>query len=429
VPGPSLEVLPLEQLKIFHAPSRTVAMILAGGRGSRLMDLTSRLSKPGLDFGGKYSIIDFTLSNCVNSGIRKIQVLTQYNSHRLLEHIQFGWSFLSPQLQEFVHVLPAQQNLEGDQWYCGTADAVYQNISNLQEHGPEHVLILAGDHIYKMDYRRFLADHLQKDADMSIACIEIPRCEATGFGVAQVDEEDRIVDFVEKPEDPPCIPGQPERSFASMGIYLFKAKFLYEQLIRDAATPESSHDFGKDLIPYLVPRARIFAHRFAHSCVNNRDKAPYWRDVGTIDAYWEANIDLTRVDPLLNLYDPNWPVFTNQPQVPAAKFVHSDPHRNGLALASVISAGCIISGATVQQSLLASSVVVHSHAYLHEAVILPEADIRGGARLRKVVVDRGCRIPPGLVVGEDPEEDARRFFRTPNGVTLVSQRMLDALEG
>ncbi|WP_005034042.1 glucose-1-phosphate adenylyltransferase [Holophaga foetida] len=417
----------MEQLDIFHAPSRTVAMILAGGRGTRLMDLTSRLSKPGLDFGGKYCIIDFTLSNCVNSGIRKIQVLTQYNSHRLLEHLQFGWSFLSPQLEEFVHVLPAQQSLDRDQWYCGTADAVFQNISNLQDHSPEHVLILAGDHIYKMDYRRFLADHLQKDADMSIACIEVPREEAKGFGVVQVDEDDRIVDFVEKPEDPPCIPGQSDRSFASMGIYLFKAKFLYEQLARDAACPDSSHDFGKDLIPYLVSRARLFAHRFTHSCVNNRDKAPYWRDVGTVDAYWKANIDLTTVDPVLNLYDNHWPIFTHQRQLPPAKFVHSDPHRNGLALASVISAGCIISGATVQQSLLSSGVVVHSHAYLHEVVVLPEADIGGHARLRKVVVDRGCHIPPGLVVGEDPEEDARRFFRTPNGVTLVSQRMLDRL--
>jgi len=402
-------------------------MVLAGGRGTRLMDLTAHLSKPGLDFGGKYSIIDFALSNCVNSGIRKIQVLTQYNSHRLLEHLQFGWSFLSSQLSEFVHVLPAQQSLDRDQWYCGTADAVYQNIANLQEHSPEYVLILAGDHIYKMDYRVFLADHLENDADMSIACVDVPREEARGFGVIQVDQEDRIVDFVEKPEDPPCIPGQPGRSFASMGIYLFKAKFLYEQLARDAECSESSHDFGKDLIPYLVGRARIFAHRFNRSCVNNRDKAPYWRDVGTIDAYWEANMDLTTLEPTLDLYDQSWPIFTHQKQLAAAKFVHSDPHRNGLALASVISAGCVISGATVQESLLASSVTVHPHACLREAVILPEAVIGRGARLTKVVVDRGCRIPPGLVAGENPEEDSRRFYRTANGVTLISQRMLDLL--
>jgi len=418
----------MEQQDVFLAPGRTVAVILAGGRGTRLMDLTSRLSKPGLDFGGKYSIIDFTLSNCVNSGIRKIQVLTQYNSHRLLEHLQFAWNFLSAQLREFVHVLPAQQSLERDLWYSGTADAVFQNINNLRDHDPEYVLVLAGDHIYKMDYRLFLADHLEKDADMSIACIDVPVEDATALGVAQVDDNDRIVDFVEKPEVPPTIPGQPNRSFASMGIYLFKAKFLYEHLIRDAACPDSSHDFGKDVIPYLVPRARIFAHRFGQSCVNNRDKPPYWRDVGTVDAYWEASMDLTTVDPALNLYDMDWPIFTHQRQLPPAKFVHSDPHRNGLALASVVSAGCIVSGATVQQSLLSSGVVVHSHAFLSEAVVLPEADIGGHSRLRKVVVDRGCHIPRGLVVGEDPEEDARRFFRTPNGVTLISQRMLDLLE-
>ncbi len=402
-------------------------MILAGGRGTRLMDLTSRLSKPGLDFGGKYAIIDFTLSNCVNSGIRKIQVLTQYNSHRLLEHLQFAWSFLSPELREFVHVLPAQQSLERDQWYSGTADAVYQNLSNLQDHDPEHVLVLAGDHIYKMDYRRFLADHLTKDADMSIACIDVPRMEGTAFGIVAVDEDDRIVEFVEKPEDPPALPDDPDRAFVSMGIYLFKAKFLYEQLARDAADPASSHDFGKDLIPYLISRARVFAHRFSRSCVNNKDKTPYWRDVGTVDAYWEASIDLTTVDPALNLYDINWPIFTHQRQLPPAKFVHSDPHRNGLALASVISAGVIISGATIQQSLISSGVKVHSHAYLHEAVILPDADIGGHARLRKVVVDRGTHIPRGLIVGEDPDHDARRFYRTASGVTLISQRMLDRL--
>jgi len=411
------------------APKRTVSVILAGGRGTRLMDLTSTYSKPGLDFGGKYRIIDFTLSNCINSGFRKIQVLTQYNSHRLLEHLQFGWTFLSAKLDEFVHVLPAQQSLDRDLWYSGTADAVYQNIDNIREHRPDNVLILAGDHIYKMDYRIFLEDHLRTGADLTIACLEVPKEWASGFGVAEIDSEGRIIGFVEKPEDPPTIPGKPDRCLASMGIYLFKADFLYRELMRDAEDLLSSHDFGKDLIPYLIERANVFAHHFSKSCLPNLHKEPYWRDVGTVDAYWEANLDLTFVDPELNLYDEMWPIFTAQEQLPGSKFVHSGPHRNGVALSSVICAGCIVSGATVYQSLLFSRVRVHSHAHLHEAVVLPGADIGEHARLRRVVVARGCRIPDGLVVGEDPEEDARRFYRTPSGVTLISQRMLDQLEG
>ncbi len=412
---------------ICHAPKYTVAVIMAGGRGSRLMDLTRELSKPGLDFGGKYRIIDFAMSNCVNSAFRRIVVLTQYNSHRLLEHIQFGWNFLPAILDEFVHVLPAQQVLENDMWYTGTADAVYQNIPNIRDHNPENVLILAGDHVYKMDYRLFLEDHLCLEADMTVACLEVPQALAKEFGVAQVDEEGRITGFVEKSEDPPCIPGKPGICLASMGIYLFKADFLFRELIRDAEDPNSSHDFGKDLIPYLISRARVFAHRYEKSCVKNLDKPPYWRDVGTVDAYWEANMELTYVDPALNLYDADWPIFTYQQQLPGAKFVHSGPHRNGLAIASVLSGGCIVSGATVYQSLLFSEVCVHSHAHLIECVVLPKADIGGGARLRRVVVARGTRIPPGLVVGEDPEADARRFYRTANGITLISQEMVDRL--
>jgi glucose-1-phosphate adenylyltransferase len=419
----------MSQREIFLAPQRTVAIILAGGRGTRLMDLTANLSKPGLDFGGKYRIIDFTLSNCVNSNIRKITVVTQYNSHRLLEHLQFGWSFLSGSLHEFVHVLPAQQCLERDVWYTGTADAVYQNIPNLRAHGPDNILVLAGDHIYKMDYRIFLEDHLNNDADMTIACLEVPRAEATSLGVAEVDGSDRIVAFLEKPANPPAIPGKPDLTFASMGIYLFKADFLFNELIRDAADPLSSHDFGRDLIPSLLARARVFAHRFARSSIPNLERPPYWRDVGTVDAYWEANMDLTYVEPALNLYDYHWPIFTHQEQLPPAKFVHSDPHRNGVALSSLLSGGCIVSGATVNRSLLFSNVRVHSHASLDGAVVLPGADIGEHARLRKVVLGRGCRIPPGLVVGENPEEDAQRFHRTAVGVTLISQQMLDRLRG
>lgn len=419
----------MSQSEVFQAPQRTLAVILAGGRGKRLMDLTANLSKPGLDFGGKYRIIDFTLSNCVNSNVRKIAVVTQYNSHRLLEHLQSGWTFLSGALNEFVHVLPAQQCLERDVWYSGTADAVFQNIANFQLYGPENLLVLAGDHVYKMDYRIFLEDHLNNDADLTIACLEVPRESARALGVAEVDAADRLVGFCEKPEDPPCIPGKPGLAFASMGIYLFKANFLYEELRRDAADPDSTHDFGRDLIPALIPRARVFAHRFEKSQIRNLDRPPYWRDVGTVDAYWEANMDLTYVEPALNLYDYDWPIYTHQEQLPSAKFVHSDGLRNGLAIASLVSGGCIVSGATVKKSLLFSKVRVHSHAALLEAVVLPEADIGEHAHLRKVVVARGCRIPRGLVVGENAAEDALRFHRTPSGVTLISQRMLDRLEG
>jgi glucose-1-phosphate adenylyltransferase len=419
----------MSQQEIFRAPERTVAVVLAGGRGKRLHDLTRESSKPGVDFGGKYRIIDFTLSNCMNSNIRRILVATQYNSHRLLEHLQYGWSFLSGHLDEFVHVLPAQQSLEGDQWYSGTADAVYQNSRNIQGHHPEHVLVLAGDQIYKMDYRVFLADHLDHGADMSIACLEVPRAEAKGFGVAGTDSSGRITSFVEKPEDPPALPDQPDHCLASMGIYLFRAGFLFEELGRDAADPASTHDFGRDLIPALISRAGVFAHRFEKSHIRNRDLAPYWRDVGTIDAFWEANMDLTYTEPALNLYDYDWPVFTHQEQLPPAKFVHSDPGRNGVALSSVVSGGCVVSGASVHNSLLFSKVRVHSHAHLNEAVVLPGADIGRCAWLRKVVVDRGCRIPEGLVAGENAEDDARRFHRTPGGVTLISGSMLDRLRG
>jgi len=417
----------MASLDIFRAPQDTVAVVMAGGRGSRLMDLTQELSKPGLDFGGKYRIIDFTLSNCVNSGIRKILVLTQYNSHGLLEHLQFGWTFLPDRMNEYVHVLPAQQNLGGASWYCGTADAVYQNIESLRRSGAKHVLVLAGDHIYKMDYRFFLEDHIERGADLSVACLEVPRAQATGLGVAQVDGEDRIIDFIEKPADPPGIPGQPEQAFASMGIYLFNLEFLVEQLLRDAEAVDSAHDFGKDLIPYLVPRAKVYAHRFQRSCIQNLDKPPYWRDVGTVDAYWEANMDLTYVEPTLDLYNPEWPIITHQEQLPPAKLVHSGPHRNGLAISSLVSGGCIVSGATVYQSLLFSRVRVHSHAHLHEVVALPGVDVARHARIRKAVIARNCRIPTGLVVGENAEEDARRFHRTGSGVVLISQRMLDRL--
>lgn len=407
----------------------TIALVMAGGRGKRLMDLTDHYSKPGLDFGGKYRIIDFTLSNCVNSGFRRIMVLTQYNSHRLLQHLQFGWTFLAGNLDEYVHVLPAQQSMDKNAWYSGTADAVYQNLSNIQSAHPETVLILAGDHIYRMDYKVFLQDHLNSGADMTIACLEVPRMAARGFGIAQVDEQGRILSFVEKPEDPPSIPNKPDRAFASMGIYLFNAGFLYQALQRDAEDPDSGHDFGKDIIPRLVHAAKVYAHRFERSCVPNEGHAePYWRDVGSVDSYWGANMDLTTVNPALNLYDKAWPITTHQEQLPPAKFVHAGEMRNGVALSSLVSGGCIISGAHVHHSLLSSRVLVHSHARLDGAMVLPDCDIGRHARLRRCIVARDCRIPEGLVVGENPEEDARRFYRTDGGVTLISQRMLSQLE-
>ncbi|MBL0211882.1 MAG: glucose-1-phosphate adenylyltransferase [Holophagaceae bacterium] len=410
------------------SPRHTIALVMAGGRGKRLMDLTDHYSKPGLDFGGKYRIIDFTLSNCVNSGFRRIMVLTQYNSHRLLQHLQLGWTFLAGNLNEYVHVLPAHQSMDKNAWYSGTADAVYQNIGSIQSANPKTVLILAGDHVYRMDYKIFLQDHLNNKADMTIACLEVPRLAARGFGIAQVDGEDRIISFVEKPEDPPAVPGKPDRAFASMGIYLFNAEFLYKALQRDAEDPDSGHDFGKDIIPKLVHEASIFAHRFERSCIPNEGHPePYWRDVGGVDSYWEANMDLTTVHPALNLYDTAWPITTHQEQLPPAKFVHAGEMRNGVALSSLVSGGCIISGAHVHHSLLSSRVSIHSHARLDGALVLPDCDIGRKARLKRCILARGCRIPNGLVVGEDPEEDARRFVRTAGGVTLISQPMLDRL--
>jgi glucose-1-phosphate adenylyltransferase len=412
----------------YLTPRHTVSVILAGGRGKRLMDLTDHLAKPGLDFAGKYKIIDFTLSNLINSGFRRVAVLTQYNSHRLLEHLQFGWTFLPGKLNEYIHVWPAQQSLDKDAWYSGTADAIYQNLANIQAFAPENVMILAGDHIYKMDYKYFLEDHLNANADLTIGCLEVPRLSATGFGVAGVDGEDRITSWVEKSPDPPGLPDKPEMTLASMGIYLFKAAFLREVLEKDAEDRDSGHDFGSDLIPYLVPRARVFAHRFDRSCVQNPLRpGAYWRDVGTVDAYWEANLDLTYAIPTLNLYDRAWPIYGHMEQLPSAKFVHSDPHRQGVAINSLVSAGCIVSGASVRQSVLFTNARVHSHSRLEETLVLPDADIGEHVHLRRAVVAPRTHVPEGLIVGEDPEADAARFYRSPSGVTLISQRMIDQL--
>jgi glucose-1-phosphate adenylyltransferase len=405
-----------------------MAFVLAGGRGSRLMELTAKRAKPAVYFGGKSRIVDFALSNALNSGIRRIGVATQYKAHSLIRHLQRGWNFFRHERNESFDVLPASQRVSETQWYLGTADAVFQNLDIIESYGPEYIVILAGDHIYKMDYEVMLAQHAETGADVTVGCIEVPRLEATGFGVMAVDGQDRITSFIEKPNDPPGMPDRPDFALASMGIYAFRAETLYKQLRRDAADLQSSHDFGRDLIPWLVQNARAVAHRFSTSCVrSDQEQEIYWRDVGTVDAYWEANIDLTTVLPNLDLYDSDWPIWTYAEVTPPAKFVHDEDGRRGVAVSSLVSGGCIISGASLRRSLLFTGVHVHSHARLEGAVVLPYVDIGRNARLSNVVIDRGVRIPNGLVVGEDAEADARRFRRSQRGVCLITQPMLDRL--
>lgn len=403
----------------------TYAMVLAGGRGSRLHQLTDWRAKPAVPFGGKFRIIDFVLSNCVNSGIRRIGVATQYKSHSLIQHIQRGWSFLNGQFGEFLDLLPAQQRIQEDQWYQGTADAVFQNLDIIRESGADFVLILAGDHVYKMDYGKLLAFHVENKADMTVACLEVPVSDATAFGVMGVNEESRVVEFAEKPANPACIPGKPGVSLASMGIYVFNSKFLFEQLIRDADDKHSSHDFGKDLIPHMVKKYRVFAQSFDQSCVGmGDDGVPYWRDVGTIDSYWEANMELTKVIPDLNMYDQEWPIWTHQEQLPPAKFVFNEEGRRGIAVDSLVSGGCIVSGSTVKHSLLFSDVRVNSYSTIEDSVLLPNVDVGRYVTLKKVIVDKNCKIPEGMEIGVNPEEDRKRFHVSANGVTLVTPEML-----
>ena len=408
-------------------PKRAIALVLAGGRGSRLKNLTDTRAKPAVYFGGKFRIVDFALSNCLNSGIRRIGVITQYKSHSLLRHLQRGWAFLKMEMNEFVDLLPAQQRVDEESWYRGTADAVYQNIDIIDGYGADYIVVLAGDHIYKMNYAVMLADHVAHGRECTVGCIEVPRMEAVGFGVMAVDQNRLITDFIEKPADPPAMPGRPDVALASMGIYVFNAQWLYAELARDMADPASNHDFGKDIIPRAVRNGQAVAHPFSQSCVGTEPgEAAYWRDVGTIDAYWDANIDLTATKPLLNLYDTNWPIWTYQPQLPPAKFVHNADDRRGMAIESLVSGGCILSG-RAQRSVLFSSVRVHSYASVEWSVLLPYVEVGRRARLTRVVVDRACRIPEGMVIGENPDEDAKRFYRTENGITLVTREMLDKL--
>ena len=405
----------------------TVALILAGGRGSRLKDLTNRRAKPAVPFGGKFRIIDFPLSNCINSGIRRVGVVTQYKSHSLIRHIQRGWSFLKGEFNEYIEVLPASQQNEKEEWYKGTADAVYQNIDILKESNAEYVIILAGDHIYKMDYGQMLATHVRKNADMTVACINVPLEDAKGFGVMSVDNDDRIVEFAEKPAKPKHMPGDTTQALASMGIYVFNVQFMYEQLERDAADPNSSNDFGGDIIPYLISRANVFAHRFAESCVGAKYGLYYWRDVGTIDAYWEANMELTRVTPELNMYDKQWPIWTYQDQLPPAKFVFHDKDRTGEATDSIVSGGCLISGSSVNSSVLFSNVRVHSYCVIDGAVIMPNVVINRHVKLKNVVIDKGVNIPEAMEIGINLALDKKRFHVTDKGTILVTQDMLNKL--
>jgi glucose-1-phosphate adenylyltransferase len=408
---------------------QAMAFVLAGGRGSRLMELTDRRAKPAVYFGGKSRIIDFALSNALNSGIRRIGVATQYKAHSLIGNLHRGWNFFRPGSNESFDILPASQRVSETQWYAGTADAVYQNIDIIRDHAPKYMVILAGDHIYKMDYEMMLQQHVDSGADATIGCLEAPRSEASGFGVMHVDENDRIIDFFEKPEDPPPMPGFPDLSLVSMGIYVFETKFLFDQLDRDAADPRSSRDFGKDIIPHVVKNGTAVAHHFAQSCVRsaNDGEAVYWRDVGTVDAYWEANIDLTDVVPDLDLFDREWPIWTDGAVTPPAKFVHDEDGRRGMAISSLVSGGCIISGAKVRRSLLFTGVRANSYCEIENAVILPYVDIGRSSRLKNVVIDRGVKIPEGLIVGEDPKLDAKRFRLTGKGICLITQQMIDRL--
>jgi glucose-1-phosphate adenylyltransferase len=405
-----------------------MAFVLAGGRGSRLVELTDRRAKPAVYFGGKSRIIDFALSNAVNSGIRKIGVATQYKAHSLIRHLQRGWSFFRAERNEMLDILPASQQVSEDNWYKGTADAVTQNIDIIAGYGPKYIIILAGDHIYKQDYSIMLRQHVESGADVTVGCIEVPRMEAAGFGVMKVDENDNILDFVEKPADPPAMPGDPNQALASMGIYVFETEYLFKLLREDAADPNSSNDFGKDIIPKIVSGGKAMAHPFSRSCVRSGlEKKAYWRDVGTVDAFWEANIDLTDFQPELDLYDNSWPIWTYSELSAPAKFIHNEEGRRGVAVSSMVSGGCIISGSHLERCLMFTGVRTNSYSTLEGVVALPYVNIGRKAQLKNVVIDRGVIIPEGLIVGQDAAEDARRFRRTDKGICLITQDMIDKL--
>ncbi|MFP4606219.1 MAG: glucose-1-phosphate adenylyltransferase [Thiohalospira sp.] len=397
----------------------TLALVLAGGRGSRLRHLTMWRAKPAVPFGGKFRIVDFPLSNCINSGIRRIGVITQYKAHSLIRHLRQGWGSLRGEFGEFVELLPAQQRIETS-WYKGTADAIYQNLDIIQMHNPEYVLILAGDHVYKMDYGPMLAHHAENEADVTVGCLEVPVEEASAFGVMATDESGRVVRFEEKPASPTPTPASPDKALVSMGIYIFNRQFLFEQLIRDADA-DSDHDFGKDIIPQILESARVMAYPFREASTGRQ---AYWRDVGTVDSFWRANLELVDITPELNIYDDEWPIWTYQEQLPPAKFIFDDEDRRGMAVDSMVSGGCIISGGYVRRSLLFSSVMVEAGAEVESSVILPEVRVEPGCRIRNAIIEKHCRLPAGTVIGEDPATDAERFHVSPGGVVLVTPEML-----
>ncbi|WP_377506891.1 glucose-1-phosphate adenylyltransferase [Octadecabacter sp. R77987] len=408
---------------------QSMAFVLAGGRGSRLYELTDIRAKPAMYFGGKTRIIDFALSNAVNSGIRRIGVATQYKAHSLIRHLQRGWSFFRAERNESLDILPASQQMNDENWYKGTADAVAQNIDIIRGYGPKYIIILAGDHIYKQDYSIMIKHHVESGADVTVGCIEVPRMEATGFGVMKVDGNDKILDFVEKPKDPPAMPENPDMALASMGIYVFETEYLCKLLEKDRDDPDSSHDFGGDIVPQIVRDGLAVAHPFSRSCVRSGiEKEPYWRDVGTVDAFWQANVDLTDFEPKLDLYNNDWPIWTYSELTPPAKFIHNEEGRRGHAVSSMVAGGCIISGSYLYRCMMYTGVRTHSFAQLEGVVAMPYVEIGRNARLKNVVIDRGVKIPEGLIVGEDAKADDDRFRRTDSGICLITQPMIDALE-
>lgn len=402
---------------------KTLALVLAGGEGSRLKDLTRWRAKPAVPFGGKYRIIDFVLSNCVNSGIRKIGVLTQYKAHSLIRHVQRAWSFMRYEVGEFVELLPAQQRVDKE-WYKGTADALYQNLDILRRHTPEYVMVLGGDHIYSMDYSKMLVEHAASGADVTIGCIEVPRMEASGFGVMSVDECFRITKFTEKPKDPEAMPGKPDKALASMGIYIFSTEFLFQKLIEDHDNPDSTNDFGKDIIPSIIDDWHVRAYPF----VDEAGEPVYWRDVGTLESYWKASLDLCSITPDLNLYNRDWPIWTYQAQLPPAKFTFDDEGRRGEAIDSMVSAGCILSGARVKRSVISSGCFLHSYSLVKDSVLLPRVEVGRNCRIQNAIIDKGCVIASGTVIGENREEDAKRFYVDENGLVLITPDMLGQSE-
>lgn len=410
------------------ATRSTLAIVLAGGRGSRLKALTDDQAKPSMPFGGKFRVVDFPLSNCINSGIRRMAVVTQYRAHTLIRHVQRGWNFLRGELNEFVELWPAQQQTDKGSWYQGTADAVYQNLKVIKEHRPKYVLILAGDHVYRQDYSLLIKDHIESGAEVTVSCVDVPVDLARAFGVVDTDATGKVTQFLEKVSNPPTIPGQPDRSYASMGIYVFDIDVLIDTLEQDAEDDTSSHDFGHDIVPSMIGRRKIYAHGFKKSSLMSAGSTePYWRDVGTVDAFWSANMDLVAVTPSLDLYDHRWPIWTYHEQRPAAKFVFDDDDRRGYAVDSLVSSGCIVSGGRIARSLLFTDVRVNSYSVVEDSVLLTGVNVGRRCVVKKAIIAPDCAIPEGMVIGDDPAQDSMRFYRTESGVTLVTASMLDKL--